>query len=178
MAHDRPGGRRCARIRGADRLPRRESRESLPLVARQRPGAGRTRPCSAAWTSYGGAAPPTNSPPAPSTWEMPVYTSAPSRPPTREPTFPRKRTHDRTEHRHEVVGLGPTTAERAPHRGRVHIHPSRHDEALRLPHGRASTGGYGATAVRVRTRRYPRDIRRRPAPPRPVHSPRGLPAVR
>src|SRR5437879_8815217 len=43
MAHDRPGGRRRARVRGADRLRRREGRESLHLVARQRPGAVRPR---------------------------------------------------------------------------------------------------------------------------------------
>jgi len=48
-----------------------------------------------------------------------------------------KKPHQHTEHRHEVVGMGPAIAERAPHRGRVHVHTARDDEALRLP-GRSS----------------------------------------
>src|SRR3989475_939997 len=101
---------------------------------------------------------------------MPVYTSAPSRPPTRNPTFPRKRTHDCPERRHEVVELGSAAAQRAPHPYRVHLHSGRDDEALRLPDRDASQRGHRHAVVRVLDRRRPRDGRRSLRAARPLYA--------
>ena len=49
--------------------------------------------------------------------------------------------NDRTEHRHEIVKLGPPPSERTPHRGRVHLRAGGHDEAVHLPAGIPPTGG-------------------------------------
>src|SRR5205807_7852075 len=107
---------------------------------------------------YGGAAPPTIAAPAPNAWEMPGDTSAPSRPPTRNPTFPRKRTHDRPERRREVDELGPATAQHAPHHHSVHLLPGRHHEAVRLPDRHARQRRHRHATGRVLDRRRSRDV--------------------
>src|SRR2546422_2010687 len=109
---------------------------------------------------------------------MPVYTSAPSRPPRREPTFPRKRTHDRPERRREVVELGPETAQHAPHHHSVHLLPGRHHEAVRLPDGDAPDGRHRHAPVRVLDRRRSRDGGWGFLAARPLHAPGRLSAVR
>src|SRR5439155_9145403 len=114
----------------------------------------------------------------PNAWAMPVYTSAPSSPPTRNPTFPRKRTHDCPERRREVVELGPAAAQRAPHLYRVHLHSGRDDEALRLPDRDASQRGHRHAVVRVLDRWRHRGRRRGLRAARPLHAPSRLSAVR
>ena len=45
-----------------------------------------------------------------------------------------------------MVHLGATPSERAPYRGRYHVHARRHDEAVRIP-GRGATGRRHRPAV-------------------------------
>src|SRR2546427_10531084 len=109
---------------------------------------------------------------------MPVYTSAPSRPPTREPTFQGKRTQARPERRDEGVELGPATAQHAPHHHSVHLLPGRHHEAVRLPDRDAPQRRHRHATVRVLDRRRSRDGGWGFLAARPLHAPGRLSAVR
>src|SRR2546422_8761158 len=73
---------------------------------------------------------------------------------------------------------GAAAAERAPHRGGLHLHSGGHDEAVRLPDRDAAEWSHRRATVRVLDRRRPRGRRRSPAAPRPLHASGRVPPVR